>query len=260
LIRVLAGATADFERRFGANCFETIRLKQELGEAYLMVGKVALAKTQLASVCDSLSQLRRDDDIQTAGAYMSLALAMAKLGELDDAETAMLNVIFKQQGIYGDSPDRDMMPLCFYSRVLRDAGRLSEAEQIARYVVGQHQRQFGEDHIASVSSMHTLASIIRKQRRFETEAAWQSRLFLARSRLHGPLSDATMKAGRELVVCVANCVRRHFGRLPMSVGEALHLEARHRKQIADGAPVVRRTNNGYVVEWQHPEPMLATNR
>lgn len=222
----------------GDNHSTTLRTQQQLGETYLHVGEPELAEFTIRQVCDALVDTLGPTHSQSIGAKLSLAMANSKLRRFDVAESLYLEAIAGEQLLYGTSPDRHVMSLCFYARVLRDTGRYSDAEAIMRYVVNSQSSRFGDGHIETVSSLRTLASIYRAQRRYPREVPWQVRTVIARHRVHGHFAKGTKKAWRELLNALLSTVGQFSVQGLSGAGRILIDEVQKHRSLPTGIPIV----------------------
>jgi serine/threonine-protein kinase len=142
------------------------------------------------------------DEINLLPAQKNLALALLRLGEVDEAEALLREILADEHRLYGEEHPRIAFSLSHLGETMWARGRPEEAESYMRSALDMRRRLLGEDHPAVAVSLTKLADLLTSGGREEEAAeAYRRAITIAREKFgpHSPyLADGLFGLGRLL--------------------------------------------------------------
>ncbi len=139
-------------------------LRQLVGDTYRGLALPAVAEPQLRRAIERWRQAAGADDPATIRAELALVLTLRELDRNADAQRLLAELEQRRRAGVADEPLalelRHMRAM-----LLRDDGRLREAEQMYRDVLAARERVLGTDAEATLATMHNLGTLLLSMQR-----------------------------------------------------------------------------------------------
>ena len=191
-------ALAIRQRLFGPRDRETLRLKYDLAEGLLFVGRYAEAERLLRETLKTQREVvgsEHPDTLQSMGLLGSILDQEAKYPEA----LALLQTAFDvERRTLGPEDEQTIGTMYYLGATLRDTGRYADAETVYRELLDALRRTDGPEHQDTLGAMHGLAIILSSEGKYAEAEKIFREVLDKRRRLLGPEHPETAETMTQL--------------------------------------------------------------
>jgi serine/threonine protein kinase/tetratricopeptide (TPR) repeat protein len=181
----------EFQTKFvGRDAPAAVNCLNLLGVILQRAGRFDEAERAFTEVHADTVRRLGETNVDTLGPFENMGLVHGAQGRFEKsdallrtAERELRQVLSLRQQLLPEDHDDIATSMNNLACVLRDQGRLAEADSMCRDALTRRRRQLGEEHPATVTSLDNMASILSAQGRLaEAETGFQKALNMRRKR------------------------------------------------------------------------------